>query len=133
MADPAPLAPAGPSGVLDQFAGELTPQGIPVNANRSLLVASLQVKAGAGRLLGISVYNSNAATRWCLLFDQVGVPSNGAVPLMAWQIPTQSTLDIGWGDTAGRVFLRGILLVNSTTDATLTLGAADQLMDAQYV
>ena len=113
--------------------GEIAPL-LPSNASRGLLVSSLLVVAGQCRLLGFSVFNSNAATRYILLFDapSAGVPANGAVPLMAWQVPSLSTLDISYTDP-GRIFDRGCWIVNSTTSTTLTIGSADQLIDAQYV
>lgn len=106
--------------------------GTPVNANPPGLVASFLAFAPSGTLLGLTVYNSNAATRYVQIFDAGALPADGTVPRLVWQLPTLNTLTVSF-DPVGRWFQRGCWIVNSTTDTTKTLSGADLLIDVQYV
>jgi len=59
------------------------------------------------------------------------VPANGAVPVAVFTVATVANLAVNW--IPGRTFRRGIVICNSSTGPTLTIGAADCFFDAQYV
>lgn len=102
------------------------------NATTPAQAASLVVKASQGRLYGFTVYNNNVAAQWIQVHDAASLPSNGAVPPIVFEIAAQSARSMDWGPH-GRGFKTGIVIANSTTDVTLTTGAADCLIDAQYM
>ena len=105
----------------------------PLNSHSIALQSSRLIKSGDGKLYGFTVFNSNAATRFILLYEATAVPSNGDTNFVApFAVAATSTLLVSFGDV-GRPFVNGCLLVNSTTSTSLTLGAADQWFDAQYV
>lgn len=106
---------------------------LPNNYTSARLEASAFIKSGAGRLYGLTVTNTNAATRYVQLFDKgATIPAEGAVPFASWQLNTGQSLSVSYG-TIGRYFGAGLWVLNSTTQATKTLGSADSLIDVQYL
>jgi hypothetical protein len=103
----------------------------PLNYSSRALEASCVVKTGDGILFGFTVSNTNAAARFVMVFDSRTVPANGAVPIMAKSVPLGDAVGFNW--LPGRTFFAGIVLVNSTTQGSLTIGSADQIFDAQYL
>lgn len=103
----------------------------PFNFNPAAAAASGVVKAGPGALFGWTVANGNAALRWLQFFDATTVPADTTIP----------TLSIGMAIGASsvitlirpRIFLKGIVVCNSSTATTKTVGAADSIFDIQYV
>lgn len=121
------------SGVLDRLAGEITSAGLPLNSSSPKLEAFRVVKQGAGTLFGFTVFNSNVAAQFIQLHDtNTSPPANGTAPVFVISVPTITSQGIAWV-IPGRFFTRGILIVNSSTVATLTIGAADCFFDAQYI
>lgn len=110
---------------------ELGIAGLPLNKHSNAYGASLVVLSGPGRLFGFAVYNSNGSTQFIQVHDSATLPGNGAVPVMFWPVATVSTLSLSW--LPARTFERGIVVCNSSTGPTLTIGAADCFFDAQYV
>ena len=110
---------------------ELAIAGLPLNKHSNAYGAFLSVLSGPGLLYGFAVYNSNAATQFIQLHDSEVLPPDGAVPVMFWPVATVSTFSLGY--LPGRSFQRGIVLCNSSTGPTKTIGAADCFFDAQYV
>ena len=105
--------------------------GLPVSASSLALSQFLVVKAGPGTLYGVSVYNNKAGAQFIQLFDAIGAPASGAVPVATFTVPTVSNLGLYWG-SVGRWFNIGIVIANSSTVATQTAGSADTWYDAQY-
>jgi hypothetical protein len=102
-------------------------------------VSSLVVKPSAGYLHNVKIYNNNAAIRYLHIFDATSVPSNGTAPAIppyslpatgAAVNPTEVTF--GGSEYEGLRFDTGIVVANSTTQATLTLGSADSIIAAEY-
>ena len=94
-------------------------------------VAASFVQTGLLRVYGWTVYSSLAASQWILMFDASSIPADSAVPIIAFPVSLQSQVSVYYGPM-GRVFRRGIVLCNSTTDTTKTIGAANCLFDVQY-
>lgn len=120
--------------VLDPYvlAGELSSSPVvPLNNFNPRLAASLIVKPGAGVLYGFTVTNTNASSQFVQVFDAAAVPGDGAVPILA--ISVQGGNGTGFNWIPGRAFLVGIVLCNSSTQATKTIGSADCIFDAQYL
>jgi hypothetical protein len=66
------------------------------------------------------------------VFDAATVPADTAVPLITIDIATLTAKGVSFA-YPGRVFESGIVICNSTTDSTKTIGAADCIFDVQYI
>lgn len=91
---------------------------------------SIVVKTGAGVLYGFTVYSSNAAAQFIQVFDAAAVPADTAVPTVLLTVAAAGNLGVTY--IPGRKFLYGIVLCNSSTGPTKTIGAADCFFDAQF-
>ncbi len=130
LAGPAGAAIAGPVG--SPTADAITVQGGALsNKSTAAYAASLVVKAAAGTLKKLSGFNSHAAPQWIQLHDAAALPANGAVPVAILYVGAQSNFSFDYG-LEGRTFATGIVVCNSTTGPTKTIGAADCFFDAQY-
>ena len=123
-----------PAGWETRRIGESATGGLPLNS-RSVAYESVRVvKGGPGTLYGFTVYNSNAAAQFILVFDfdGAGQLSSSSIPSVIFSVPGASSFSIYWG-LAGRAFTRGCIIANSSTGPTYTAGSADCWIDAQYV
>lgn len=94
------------------------------------LVASFVAKSGAGILYGISGYSNKAAAQFIHVFDATVLPANGAVPVFVVNVaasPWNFSIDLG---EKGQWFYAGVVLANSSTAGTLTIGSADTFFQA---
>lgn len=114
-----------------RYRGELSPIGLPLSSSSPALEASRIAKSGAGTLYGFSGFN-NGATQFILVFDSVGLPADGAVPVFVLSAGAAANFSAYWG-SVGRAFHQGIVLCNSSTAATKTIGTATCWFDVQYV
>lgn len=103
----------------------------PFNFNPAAAVASGVVKNKPGAVFGWTITNTNAATRWIQFFDAATLPADTAVPLITIQLTTGATSQVTL--IRPRIYLTGIVVCNSSTSATKTIGAADSFLDIQYV
>jgi hypothetical protein len=103
----------------------------PFNFNPVAAVASAVVKAQPGAVFGWLITNTNAASRSIQFFDATAVPADTTVPLISILLTTGATSVVTL--IRPRIFLKGIVVCNSSTAATKTIGAADSIIDIQYV
>lgn len=82
-------------------------------------------------MYGFTVYSSLASAQWILMFDASTLPADTSVPIIALPVAASSQVSAYYGPM-GRVFHRGLVLCNSTTDTTKTIGAANCFFDAQF-
>ena len=106
------------------------PDYVPTNFNRGVVRTSI-VLPGHLVVYGFTFTNTNAAAQFVLAFDAATLPADGAVPLLGASCSGSDAKGFSWG-TNGREFLSGLVLCNSSTLATKTLGSADCLFDVQY-
>jgi hypothetical protein len=106
-------------------------QLLPLNKHSNAYAASLVVKSGPGILYGFTVYNSAVAAQFIGWYDSATVPADGVAPDGFITVATVASNGIAW--LPGRTFHTGIVLCNSSTGPTKTLGVADCYFDAQYV
>jgi hypothetical protein len=107
------------------------PYRFPPNATSPALASSIVAATGVCRLYGFVATSTNVAAQFVLAFDALKVPANGTLPLFAVNVAAASPAVAYYG-SVGRSFDHGIVLANSTTQGTLTLGAADTIFDVQY-
>jgi len=86
------------------------------------------VKAGAGKLLGWYVSNTNAAARYIKFHNTVSAPTPGSGVVMAFMIPAGGAANMGFGE--GIDFATGIAfsLVTGAADADTTGVAASEMI-----
>ncbi len=106
------------------------PNEYPVNSTSIVYENLRMARGGAGRLYGFTVYNSNAAQQFILIFDLDGPLTAGAVPKLIYTVAGSAVAVSYWG-SVGRWFDRGIVFANSSTANTYTAGAADCWFDVQ--
>jgi hypothetical protein len=101
------------------------------SSTSNALEASRIVAAGQTRLWGFSGTNTKASAQFILAFDAVGIPANGAIPKFVMSAAASSDFWVSWTPSY-RKFNDGVVLCNSSTSSTLTIGSADCWFDAQY-
>lgn len=104
----------------------------PTNATTTAYAASLVAKATPGVLYGFSGYNSLNAEQFIHVHDASSLPANGAVPKILTKAAPLSPFSYEAG-RLGRYFGTGIVICNSSTGQTKTLGAADCWFDVQVI
>ena len=99
------------------------------NRNSGAVAASIIVETGQCFLCGFTV--SSVSAQYVQVFDSATLPAEGTVPTMAFTVAATNTLTIDW--VQPRYFRNGIVLCNSSTQHTKTIGSADAIFDVQYV
>ena len=98
------------------------------NVNSGKVVASWHI-AGPQILFGF--WASSVAAQFILLFDAADVPADTAVPLLSFPVAATSGVGAQW--IPGRYFANGIVICNSSTQHTKTIGSADCIFDLQVL
>lgn len=81
-------------------------------------------------LNGITGYNSKASAQFIQIHDAAALPDDAEVPVLMMLVQASSTFGIDFG-THGREFANGIVICNSSTGPTKTIGSADCWFDVQ--
>lgn len=103
----------------------------PSTASSTVYGNSLLVKASGGVLYSFHGYNSGPA-QFIQLHNAAAVPADGAIPLSIFFVPATANFTFNFG-TYGLNFSSGIVLCNSTTGPTKTIGVADSWFTAEYI
>ena len=102
------------------------------NATTLAYDTNLVIKRTPGKLYGISGYNSKGSAQFVQLHDSNVLPTDGSVPKVTITVAASSNFSIDFG-ALGRSFEKGIVICNSSTGPTKTIGSADTWFDAQYI
>lgn len=103
---------------------------LPDNIHSNALAASIVI-AGAQELYGFTVCNTNTVAQYIQVFDLAALPADGAIPATLLTVAGSTSAGVQW--LPPRKMLQGIVLCNSSTAATKTIGAADCYFDVQYL
>jgi len=103
---------------------------VPRNYAPARLLSSIKI-SGPIVVKGFTVYNTKASAQFLNMFDADALPADTAVPIISWPLAASNGVGFGWQPN-GRRFDAGLVLCNSSTDGTKTIGAADCLFDVQY-
>lgn len=104
---------------------------IPGSSTSTAYEASRVVKASPGRCRKIIGYNSLASAQFIQVHDAASLPADTAVPKTVISVPASSTFEIDYSENS-RFFSVGIVVCNSTTGPTKTIGAANCWFDVLY-
>lgn len=104
----------------------------PLNVGTAAYAASLIVKATGGILFSVTGYNSKASAQFIQIHDSATLPADTAVPKLVITVPASSNFTLDFGDR-GMAFTNGIVLCNSSTGPTKTIGSADCFAVARYL
>lgn len=119
-------------GAVSTLGEQLVRAGQPSNATLTVYATNLVVKGSAGTLFGLTGYNAKASAQFVQVHDAAALPSEGAAPVVVFTVPASSNFALDFG-IKGRSFGTGIVVCNSSTGPTKTIGSADLWVDAQYV
>ena len=108
----------------EQFIPIYDPQLSTSRSSSVAYEASRVIKATPGVLFGLSGYSSNVAAQFIQIHDASSLPANGVAPLAFITVPASSNFSIDFGVFGIPCFV-GIVVCNSTTGPTKTIGAAD--------
>jgi len=106
------------------------PDSLPDNYAPNVLRASFVVP-GSIVVYGFVFYSTKGSAQYLNVFDAGSLPADGAVPLWSWNIAANTGVGVAYQPN-GRWFKSGLVLCNSSTDATKTIGSADCLCDVQF-
>jgi len=91
--------------------------------------ASRILKAGPGTLLSLTGYNSKGSAQFIQLHDSATVPADTAVPVLVITAATIANFSLTL-PPGGIPFANGIVVCNSSTAPTKTIGSADTFFTA---
>jgi hypothetical protein len=101
------------------------------NYGSAALEASAVVKASGGRIIQLIGYNSSGSDQFIQLHNSATLPSNGAVPFRSFKVIAGKNFSLDIPDP-GLAMSTGIVVCNSSTSSTKTIGSADCLFYVIY-
>ena len=104
----------------------------PDNATSTAYETNRVIKGSAGVLFSVNGYNSKTSSQFIQLHNATSLPADTAVPVVTFLVSGTSNFSIDFGAKFGRYFSTGIVICNSSTGPTKTIGSADCWFDCQY-
>lgn len=101
------------------------------NTTTTAYASSLIIANSPSMLYMLTGYNSKSTPQFIQVHDSATVPADSSVPKVTFLVSPQSNFSYDLGQY-GRFFVNGIVVCNSSTGATKTIGSADCWFDAQY-
>lgn len=103
-------------------AREATPVGTPAAVASRAIVTQ--------RVYTVFASNTSGSVRYLQLFDLQALPANATVPFIEVIMAANSQASIVYPN--GRVLREGLVVASSSTQAALTITAADLLIDVTH-
>jgi hypothetical protein len=103
-----------------------------LNASTTAVAASLVIKNTPGTLFGVTGYNAKTTAQFIQIHDATLTPAEASIPVIVFLVAATANFSLDFG-MRGRQFAKGIVITNSSTAATKTIGSADCWFDAQYI
>jgi hypothetical protein len=103
-------------------------QGPTQTVSSTALEASHVIKSGPGDLILFMGYNSGSE-QFIQVHNAASLPANAAVPVVSFKVSSGQNFSLAI-PSDGMRFTTGIVVCNSSTAATKTIGAADCLFNA---
>lgn len=100
------------------------------NSTSSANEASRVVTSSESLMFGCTGYNAGSE-QYIQFHDAAALPNDGAVPEVVFKVAANSSFSLDYADI-GRNFKAGIVVCNSSTQATKTIGSANCFFDVQY-
>jgi hypothetical protein len=108
----------------------VTAQPLPCVASAGALEASRVLAGQKAILFLLNITNTKASAQFVQLHDAAALPADGVTPVMTFTLAASSSSTVTLG-MRGVLFLNGIVVCNSSTAATKTIGSADCLFSGQ--
>jgi len=105
-------------------------QGPTQTVSSTAYEASHVLKSGPGQLSLLMGYNSKASAQFIQLHDATSLPADGVAPIVTFTVPASSNFSLAVPTSAMR-FSTGIVVCNSSTGPTKTIGSADVYFTAE--
>lgn len=107
--------------------------GLPKQSISPAYEISRVVKSGQGVCYGVAGYNSKASAQFILLMDATGVPGTGTgLTIIPITVGASSNFSIDFG-IYGIPFQSGLVITNSSTSPTVTVGSADCFYNVRFL
>jgi len=103
----------------------------PTNVSSTAYETSHVLKNTAGGIFHLEGYNSKGSGQFIQLHNSATLPADTGVPVVTFYVPANSNFSLDY--PKGRWFTTGIVVTNSSTGATKTIGSADCWFDAQII
>src|SRR5690349_18106520 len=103
----------------DWEVAQTPPESFNVGALRNAIVVPGNIV-----VYGFTVYSTKGSAQFVNCFDANTVPADAAVPLFSWPLTANNGVGFAFPGN-GRRFKTGLVLCNSSTDATKTIGSVD--------
>lgn len=100
------------------------------NRSTTAYATNLVISSSPAKLHKLIGYNSLGSIQFIQLHDAASLPVDTAVPKVVITVPASSNFEINYGEV-GRLFSNGIVVCNSTTGPTKSIGLANCWFDAQ--
>lgn len=100
------------------------------NRTTTAYATNLVASSNKARLCGLTGYNAKTSTQFIQIHDAASLPADAAVPKVVFEVGASSKFAIDFGINP-REFDVGIVVCNSSTGPTKTIGSADCWIDVQ--